>query len=287
MLFMPQFHMRVIADIHTSNHCAHTSDDEPHKEAKSMANNEKPRNKGLGEYAKDFAEGLLGRDNDDEKPSAATQREGEPQAEKPRDKGIAEYTKDFVGGLFGRDDDDDKPKQAAPDNPNLSDRMTDAIDEAKQRAGQAKPGQTHSQGGVMGSVTNAVEEARKRAEEAQNASRPKPQSSGPKPNNPFSTQQHNAPAGPPKPNAAPAEDQAELQRLRDRVAELERHHTEAAPAPAAQQRTYTVKPGDSMRRIAEQFYGDEMKWKRIYEANRDKIKNPDLIHPGQEFIIPD
>ena len=57
-----------------------------------MANNEKPRNKGLGEYAKDFAEGLLGRDNDDEKPSAATQREGEPQAEKPRDKGIAEYT---------------------------------------------------------------------------------------------------------------------------------------------------------------------------------------------------
>jgi LysM repeat protein len=259
-----------------------------------MANNEKPRDKGLGEYAKDFAEGLLGRDHDDDKPSAATQREGEPQAEKPHDKGIVEYTKDFVGGLFGRnDDDDDAPKQAAPDNRNLPDRMTDAIDEAKERAGQAKPGQTHSQGGVMGSVTDAVEEARKRAEEAQNASRPTPQSSGPKPNNPFSTQQHSAPAGPPKPSAAPAgnDDQAELQRLRDRVSELEREHTQAAPAPApapaAQQRTYTVKSGDTMRRIAEHFYGDEMKWKRIYEANRDKIKNPDLIHPGQEFIIPD
>ena len=40
-------------------------------------------------------------------------------------------------------------------------------------------------------------------------------------------------------------------------------------------------------RILERFYGDEMKWKRIYEANRDKIKNPDVIHVGQEFVIPE
>ena len=55
-----------------------------------MANNEKPRNKGLGEYAKDFAEGLLGRDNDDANDAAAQRRDNEPGNEKPRDKGIAE-----------------------------------------------------------------------------------------------------------------------------------------------------------------------------------------------------
>ncbi|HYF62100.1 MAG TPA: LysM peptidoglycan-binding domain-containing protein [Herpetosiphonaceae bacterium] len=266
-----------------------------------MANNEKPRNKGLGEYAKDFAEGLLGRDNDDNNDAAARQRDDEPGNEKPRDKGIAEYTKDFVGGLFGRNDDDndnDQPKvrqEANASNEHLPGRMTDAIEQAKERASQAQSGQAN-QGGVIGSVNNAVEEARKRAEEAQNAAKPKPQSAGSKPNNPFSAQQQSAkpqaaPAGPPKP-AAPdnSAQEAELQRLRDRVSELERQHSaEAAPppAPAPQQRTYTVQPGDSMRRIAERFYGDEMKWKRIYEANRDKIKNPDLIHPGQEFIIPD
>jgi len=34
------------------------------------------------------------------------------------------------------------------------------------------------------------------------------------------------------------------------------------------------------------FYGDPWKWKRIYKANRDKIKDPDLIYPGQRLIIP-
>jgi len=34
------------------------------------------------------------------------------------------------------------------------------------------------------------------------------------------------------------------------------------------------------------IYGDPWKWKRIYEANRDKITNPDLIYPGQKLIIP-
>ena len=34
-------------------------------------------------------------------------------------------------------------------------------------------------------------------------------------------------------------------------------------------------------------YGDASKWHRIYEANKDTIKNPDLIYPGQNFKIPD
>ncbi len=51
--------------------------------------------------------------------------------------------------------------------------------------------------------------------------------------------------------------------------------------------SYTVKSGDSLSKIAKHFYGDGSKWNRIFEANRDKIDNPDLIHPGQEFTIPD
>ena len=58
-------------------------------------------------------------------------------------------------------------------------------------------------------------------------------------------------------------------------------------APTSGGQTYTVKSGDSLSKIAKHMYGDASKWHRIYEANRDKIKNPDLIHPGQEFTIPD
>lgn len=58
----------------------------------------------------------------------------------------------------------------------------------------------------------------------------------------------------------------------------------AAPVDSA--RTYTVQAGDSLSKIAKREYGDASKWKAIYEANRDKISNPDLIHPGQSLTIP-
>lgn len=65
-----------------------------------------------------------------------------------------------------------------------------------------------------------------------------------------------------------------------------------APAPATAGsatagRTYTVVSGDSLSKIAKHQYGDAAKWHAIYEANRDKIKNPDLIYPGQVLNIPD
>ena len=52
-------------------------------------------------------------------------------------------------------------------------------------------------------------------------------------------------------------------------------------------KTYTVKKGDSLSKIAKQVYGDAGKWKEIHMANSDKISNPDLIYPGQELTIPD
>jgi len=51
-------------------------------------------------------------------------------------------------------------------------------------------------------------------------------------------------------------------------------------------KSYTVVAGDSLSKIAKREYGDANAWNRIYEANRDIIKDPDLIYPGQTFKIP-
>jgi nucleoid-associated protein YgaU len=60
----------------------------------------------------------------------------------------------------------------------------------------------------------------------------------------------------------------------------------APPAATAAGETYTVAKGDSLSKIARRLYGDAKQWKRIFEANRDQIENPDLIHPGQKLRIP-
>ncbi len=49
---------------------------------------------------------------------------------------------------------------------------------------------------------------------------------------------------------------------------------------------YKVKEGDSLEKIAKQFYGKKSKWTLIYDANKAKIKNPDKIRPGTELVIP-
>ncbi len=50
---------------------------------------------------------------------------------------------------------------------------------------------------------------------------------------------------------------------------------------------YTIQKGDSLSKIAQQKYGDPMKWKALFEANREVIKDPDLIYPGQQIRIPE
>lgn len=52
------------------------------------------------------------------------------------------------------------------------------------------------------------------------------------------------------------------------------------------QRTYTVVKGDTLGKIAQQFYGKAGEYTRIVKAN-PSITNPDLIHPGDVFVIPE
>ena len=59
----------------------------------------------------------------------------------------------------------------------------------------------------------------------------------------------------------------------------------AAEAPSAPQ-TYVVQPGDSLSAISEKVYGDAKHWDTIFEHNKDKISDPNMIHPGQELVIP-
>ena len=49
---------------------------------------------------------------------------------------------------------------------------------------------------------------------------------------------------------------------------------------------YIVRPGDSLYKIALKIYGQGYYWGKIYEANRDKIKNPSMIYPLQKLFIP-
>lgn len=51
-------------------------------------------------------------------------------------------------------------------------------------------------------------------------------------------------------------------------------------------RSYVVVKGDSLSAIAKREYGDAKEWRRIYDANRDIIKDPDLIYPGQTLRLP-
>ncbi len=69
----------------------------------------------------------------------------------------------------------------------------------------------------------------------------------------------------------------------------EKPEAEAAAEPAAAEdagKHYTVQPGDTLFKIAEEAYGDGNDYQKIFEANRDLLESPDHILPGQELRIP-
>ena len=55
----------------------------------------------------------------------------------------------------------------------------------------------------------------------------------------------------------------------------------------AQAQLITVQPGNSLWRISRERYGEGVRYVQIYQANLDQIRDPDLIYPGQIFVLPD
>ena len=59
------------------------------------------------------------------------------------------------------------------------------------------------------------------------------------------------------------------------------------PSLAPRQKTYTVVAGDSLSKIAKQFYGNVNQYMKIYEANKNVLSDPNVVKIGQELVIPD
>ncbi|MGB2668431.1 MAG: LysM peptidoglycan-binding domain-containing protein [Candidatus Acidiferrum sp.] len=58
------------------------------------------------------------------------------------------------------------------------------------------------------------------------------------------------------------------------------------PSLAPKQQTYTVAAGDSLSKIAKQFYGNANDYMKIFDANKDKLTDPNAIKVGQQLVIP-
>ncbi|KAB2878838.1 MAG: LysM peptidoglycan-binding domain-containing protein, partial [Albidovulum sp.] len=59
-----------------------------------------------------------------------------------------------------------------------------------------------------------------------------------------------------------------------------------AATPATKAVIVTVQPGFSLWRIARENYGEGILYVKVFEANKDQIRDPDLIYPGQIFTVP-
>lgn len=76
----------------------------------------------------------------------------------------------------------------------------------------------------------------------------------------------------------------------DLIADIEAPAAAAATATAGASgssgRTYTVQPGDNLSKISKEFYGSPNQYMKIFEANQDKLSDPDKIKPGMQLRIP-
>ncbi|MGB0388734.1 MAG: BON domain-containing protein [Ardenticatenaceae bacterium] len=68
--------------------------------------------------------------------------------------------------------------------------------------------------------------------------------------------------------------------------EVQEQGVKAVEPPAAQHINYIVRPGDTLSSLADSFYRDPAKFSLIYQANQDKIPNPNLIRVGTPLLIP-
>ena len=93
-----------------------------------------------------------------------------------------------------------------------------------------------------------------------------------------------SPAVAPVPAAAPTPHASEVPPAPPATAEPP--PPRAAEPPPAAPRTYVVQPGDSLWSVAERHYGDAQQWKRVRDANRDRIDPDGRLRAGQVLAIP-
>lgn len=83
-----------------------------------------------------------------------------------------------------------------------------------------------------------------------------------------------------------AEKQKAERAIEEKLGKIANHIEVKGATPGGSARTYTVKAGDSLSKIAREVYGDASQWKKIHEANTGRIKDPDRIQPGWTLNIP-
>jgi nucleoid-associated protein YgaU len=72
----------------------------------------------------------------------------------------------------------------------------------------------------------------------------------------------------------------------DVIADIKVMPKPGVAAPVSSMKTYTVKAGDTLSKIAREFLGDANEYMRIFDANKDQLQDPDKIQPGQILKIP-
>ncbi|MEO1569724.1 MAG: peptidoglycan-binding protein LysM [Bacteroidota bacterium] len=75
-----------------------------------------------------------------------------------------------------------------------------------------------------------------------------------------------------------------IDKVNDDNLKVDTGEPEAPPEPVVEY--YTIQSGDSLSKIAKAKYGDAMKYPTIFEANKEVIKDPNKIYPGQKIVIP-
>ncbi|MBL7091858.1 MAG: LysM peptidoglycan-binding domain-containing protein [Candidatus Omnitrophica bacterium] len=81
----------------------------------------------------------------------------------------------------------------------------------------------------------------------------------------------------------PAAEKRPVAKAGERISQI----LEARPGKKTEMRTYKVRKGDTLQKISRRFYGTTKKWALLYKANKDELKSPDSVYPGQVLVIPE
>ncbi len=83
--------------------------------------------------------------------------------------------------------------------------------------------------------------------------------------------------------AEPEEKATVVSKIKERISQIYKRERK----PLTPKKTYVAKKGDTLQKISRKFYGTTKKWPLLYKANKDRLKSPDKIYPGQVLLIPE